>query len=141
MVFGSHAIVSQGAYLCGATHDLDDPAFPLLAYAMTFGPYSWVCARAPWSARVSISPRAPLLGLASVATRSLDAWTVYAGSPAVAIRERPPHLARLLSSLFFVIPEGDLLLSFVCAEPEADCPQERDPNMAAERGVPPISRP
>ncbi len=26
---GSHAILSQDAYLCGATHDYDDPAFPL----------------------------------------------------------------------------------------------------------------
>ena len=87
MVFGSHAIVSQGAYLCGATHDLDDPAFPLLAYAMTFGPYSWVCARAVVGPGVDLAEGA-VLGLASVATRSLDAWTVYAGSPAVAIRER-----------------------------------------------------
>lgn len=30
---GSHAILSQDSYLCGATHDFDDPAFPLLAYA------------------------------------------------------------------------------------------------------------
>ena len=43
---GSHAIVSQDAYLCGATHDFDDPAFPLLAYTMEVGAYAWVCARA-----------------------------------------------------------------------------------------------
>ena len=46
MRFGSHVIVSQDAYLCGATHDYDDPGFPLLAYAMEFGAYAWVCARA-----------------------------------------------------------------------------------------------
>ncbi len=87
MFFGSHAIVSQGAYVCGATHDLDDPAFPLLAYSMSFGPYSWVCARAVVGPGVDLAEGA-VLGLASVATRSLDAWTIYAGSPAVAIRER-----------------------------------------------------
>jgi len=27
---GSHAIVSQQAYLCGATHDMDDPTFPMI---------------------------------------------------------------------------------------------------------------
>ena len=87
MFFGSHAIISQGAYLCGATHDLDDPAFPLLAYAMTFGAYSWVCARAVVGPGVDLGEGA-VLGLASVATRSLAPWTVYAGSPAVSIRER-----------------------------------------------------
>ena len=87
MFFGSHAIVSQGAYLCGATHDLDDPAFPLLAYAMNFGSYSWVCARAIVGPGVDLGEGA-VLGLASVATRTLAPWTVYAGSPAAAIRER-----------------------------------------------------
>jgi putative colanic acid biosynthesis acetyltransferase WcaF len=38
---GSHAILSQNSYLCGATHDFDDPAFPLLAYTMEIGPYAW----------------------------------------------------------------------------------------------------
>ena len=87
MHFGSHSIVSQGAYLCGATHDLDDPAFPLLAYEMSIGAYAWVCARASVNPGVSLAEGA-VLGLASVATRDLEAWTVYAGVPAVRIRER-----------------------------------------------------
>ncbi len=37
VTLGSHAILSQDAYVCGATHDYDDPAFPLLAYAMNIG--------------------------------------------------------------------------------------------------------
>ncbi len=85
--FGSHAIVSQGAYICGATHDLDDPAFPLLAYAMHFGPYSWVCARASVGPGVDLAEGA-VLGLAAVATRSLEPWSVYAGNPATRIRDR-----------------------------------------------------
>ncbi len=87
MYFGSHAIVSQGAYLCGATHDFDDPAFPLIASSMRFGAYSWVCARASVAPGVSLGEGA-VLGLASVATRDLDPWTVYAGAPARAIRQR-----------------------------------------------------
>jgi putative colanic acid biosynthesis acetyltransferase WcaF len=84
---GSHAILSQGAYLCGATHDLDDPAFPLLAYEMQVGAYAWVCARACVAPAVNLGEGA-VLGLASVATRDLEPWTVYAGAPAVRIRER-----------------------------------------------------
>jgi len=84
---GSHVILSQGSYLCGATHDFDDPAFPLLAYAMELGAYSWICARACVGPGVSVGEGA-VLGLASVATRNLEPWTVYGGSPAVRIRER-----------------------------------------------------
>ena len=89
MRLGSHAIVSQGAYLCGATHDFDDPAFPLLAYAMEVGPYAWVCARACVAPGVNVGEGA-VLGLASVATRDLEPWGVYAGSPAVKVKERQP---------------------------------------------------
>jgi putative colanic acid biosynthesis acetyltransferase WcaF len=87
MRFGSHAIVSQGAYLCGATHDFDDPAFPLLAYSMTFGAYCWICARASVGPGVNVGEGA-VLGLASVATRDLEPWGVYAGSPAVKVKDR-----------------------------------------------------
>ncbi|HEY1984414.1 MAG TPA: putative colanic acid biosynthesis acetyltransferase [Terracidiphilus sp.] len=87
MYFGSHALVSQGAYLCGATHDFDDPAFPLLAYSTHIGAYAWVCARAIVCPGVNVGEGA-VLGLASVATRDLDPWGVYAGMPAVKVKER-----------------------------------------------------
>ncbi|WP_433972987.1 putative colanic acid biosynthesis acetyltransferase [Tunturiibacter lichenicola] len=87
ITLGSHAILSQEAYLCGATHDYDDPAFPLIAYAMTIGPYAWVCARASVAPGVNVGEGA-VLGLGSVATRTLEAWTVYAGVPAVKVKDR-----------------------------------------------------
>jgi putative colanic acid biosynthesis acetyltransferase WcaF len=87
MRFGSHASVSQGAYLCGATHDYNSADFPLLAYAMEFGAHSWICARACVSPGVRVGEGA-VLGLASVATRDLEPWTVYGGSPAIAVRQR-----------------------------------------------------
>jgi putative colanic acid biosynthesis acetyltransferase WcaF len=87
MTFGSHAIVSQEAYLCGATHDFNDPAFPLLAYRMEIGAYAWVCARASVGPGVNVGEGA-VLGLGSVATRDLESWGVYAGVPAVKVKER-----------------------------------------------------
>ena len=65
MQFGSHCIISQGAYLCGA----------------------WVCARAAVGPGVHVGEGA-VLGMASVATHSLEPWTVYAGNPAVAVKVR-----------------------------------------------------
>lgn len=84
---GSYAILSQGAYVCGATHDMNDPAFPLLAYSMSIGEYAWVCARAIVSPGVNVGNGA-VLGLGSVATRDLDPWGVYGGVPAVKIKDR-----------------------------------------------------
>jgi len=82
-----HAILSQNSYLCGATHDFDDPAFPLLAYTMEVGAYAWVAARACVAPGVNVGEGA-ILGLASVATRDLEPWGVYAGSPAVKVKQR-----------------------------------------------------
>jgi putative colanic acid biosynthesis acetyltransferase WcaF len=87
VTLGSHAILSQDAYVCAATHDYDDPVFPLIAYAMNIGAYAWVCARASVAPGVNVGEGA-VLGLGSVATRTLDAWTVYAGVPAVKVKER-----------------------------------------------------
>lgn len=92
--FGSHAILSQEAYVCGATHDFDDARFPLIAYAMHIGPYAWICARASVAPGVNLG-EGSVLGLGSVATRSLDAWGVYAGVPASKIKERRRFLDAL----------------------------------------------
>ena len=88
ITLGSHAILSQGAYICGATHDYAHPAFPLIAFQMSIGPYAWICARASVAPGVDVGEGA-VLGLGSVATRDLEPWFVYAGSPAVKIKERP----------------------------------------------------
>jgi putative colanic acid biosynthesis acetyltransferase WcaF len=87
VTLGSHAILSQDAYVCGATHDYDDSAFPLIAFAMHLGAYSWVCARASVAPGVNLG-EGSVLGLGSVATRNLEEWTVYAGVPAVKVKER-----------------------------------------------------
>ncbi|MES2099781.1 MAG: putative colanic acid biosynthesis acetyltransferase [Pseudomonadota bacterium] len=84
---GSHSVVSQDAYLCGATHDIDDAAFPMHSAPITIGRYAWICARAVVCAGINVGDGA-VLGLAGVATRDLEPWTVYAGVPARALRKR-----------------------------------------------------
>lgn len=87
ITFGSHAILSQDSYICGATHDYDDPAFSLIAFAMHVGAYAWICARASVTPGINVGDGA-VLGLGSVATRDLEPWGVYAGVPAVKVKER-----------------------------------------------------
>ena len=84
---GSHAIVSEQAYLCGASHLYDDPAFPMVWRPIHIGAYAWICARACVQMGVRVGDGA-ILGLASVATRDLEPWSVYAGVPARRIKAR-----------------------------------------------------
>ncbi len=93
----SHVILSQDCYVCGATHDYNDPAFPLIAYTMTIEPYAWICARASVGPGVHVGAGA-VLGLGSVATRDLEPWTVYSGHPAEAIRQRQRREAGIPSA-------------------------------------------
>jgi len=86
-VMESHAIVSQNAYLCGATHLYNDPAFPLVSFPMRLGAYSWICARAIVSPGVNVATGA-ILAIASVATKDLEPFGIYAGMPARKVKER-----------------------------------------------------
>jgi putative colanic acid biosynthesis acetyltransferase WcaF len=88
MVIGHHAIISEGAYLCGATHDFRDPEFPLVFRRVEVGPWAWVCARAIVLPGVSCGEGA-VLGAGAVASSDLKPWTVYAGNPAKEVGTRP----------------------------------------------------
>ena len=85
--FGSHATVSQGAYVCGATHLYNQPEFPMVSSTMTIGRYAWICARAIVSPGVNVGEGA-ILGLGSVATKDLEPFGIYAGHPARKVKER-----------------------------------------------------
>ena len=89
----SHCIVSQEAYVCGATHDYNDPEFPMISYSMRLGAYSWICARASVSPGVHVGEGA-VLGLGSVAYSGLEPWTVYSGAPAVKVKLRERTVSR-----------------------------------------------
>lgn len=87
VTLGSHAIVSQQAYLCGASHDVRDSAFPLIAEEIHIHADAWVCARAVVQMGVTMG-EGSVLALGSVATRDLEPWTIYGGVPAKAIGRR-----------------------------------------------------
>jgi putative colanic acid biosynthesis acetyltransferase WcaF len=99
LYMGSHCIVSQGAYICGATHEYNSPEFRFVHFPMRLGAYSWICARATVSPGVNVGSGA-ILALASVATRDLEPFGVYAGVPARKVKER----------LRSAVPKGDQFL-------------------------------
>ncbi len=81
------AIVSQGAFLCCGTHDIDDPNFQLIARPIEIGRNSWVAAEAFVGPGVVVGDGA-VLGARAVTTKSLEPWGVYAGNPARLVRRR-----------------------------------------------------
>jgi len=83
----AHCVVSQQAFLCGASHDYNDPAFPMMSAPIEIGRYAWIGARAVVQLGVTVGEGA-VLGLGSIATRDLEPWTVYAGAPARRIGAR-----------------------------------------------------
>jgi putative colanic acid biosynthesis acetyltransferase WcaF len=85
--FGSHAIVSQGGYVCGATHLYNELSFRLVSFPMRFGAYSWICARAVVNPGVNVGEGA-ILALGSIATKDLEPYGIYAGVPARKVKER-----------------------------------------------------
>lgn len=89
VTMGAYAIVSQQAYVCTATHDFDDPAFPMIVAPISLGRRAWVCARACVLPGVALGDGA-VLGLAGVATKDIEPWQVHAGNPARLLKRRTP---------------------------------------------------
>lgn len=84
---GPYALVSQGAHLCAGSHDIDDEHFQLIAKPITLGANAWIAAGAFVGPGVAVGEGA-VLGARAVAFRDLEAWTVYVGNPARAVRAR-----------------------------------------------------
>ena len=84
---GHHAIVSQHAYICGATHDYNVAEFTYIKKEIVLDAYAWICAKAIVLPGVHCKTGS-VLGAASVTSRDMEPWTVYAGNPAKAVKTR-----------------------------------------------------
>jgi putative colanic acid biosynthesis acetyltransferase WcaF len=78
---GAHATVSQGAYLCGGSHDIHSPAFDIYALPIRIEPEAWVCAQAFVFPGVTVG-RGAVIAARSVLKQDAVPYGVYAGSPA-----------------------------------------------------------
>lgn len=87
---GSYSVISQGAHLCGGSHDYNSENFQLYAKPITLGKHVWICAEAFISLGVEI-PDGVVIGARSFVTKNIiEPWTVHAGHPAkqIGIRNR-----------------------------------------------------
>jgi len=83
----SHVCVSQGVYLCTGNHDWSARNMRLFRRPIHLQSGCWAGARSVISPGVTVGEGA-ILSVGSVATRDLDPWGIYAGNPAVLVRER-----------------------------------------------------
>ena len=82
LTIADDAVVSQGAHLCGGTHDHHSANFQLQARPIHIGPRAWVCTEAFIGPGVQV-PEGCVVGARAVLMRSPDqGWTVWAGNPA-----------------------------------------------------------
>lgn len=87
ITIGAHATVSQEAFLCSATHDVNDPHMGLVTAPISVEDQAWVCARAFIAPGVCVG-LGSVVGACSVVTRDVAPWTVVAGNPARKIKSR-----------------------------------------------------
>jgi putative colanic acid biosynthesis acetyltransferase WcaF len=87
ITIGDNTIVSQRAYLCGASHDVSSPTFDLMIGDIKIGNNVWIAAEAFIGPGVTIGDNA-IVAARSVVARDVAPWTIVAGNPARVVGER-----------------------------------------------------
>ncbi len=84
---GARATVSQYAFLCTASHDIHDPATPLITSPIAIGAGAWVFAGAFVGPGVTIGEGA-VVAARAVVVKAVEPWTIVGGNPAKFIKKR-----------------------------------------------------
>lgn len=87
VVIGDNAVVSQGSYLCTASHDITDPRHSVVMRPITVGDRAWVAADAFVGMGVTIGEGA-VVGARAAVFKDVEPWTVVGGNPAKFIKKR-----------------------------------------------------
>ena len=87
IVIGKDAVISQGAFLCAASHDYANADFPLIAKPIRVGDRTWIAARAIVLMGVTVGDDC-VIGAGSVVTKDVPAKSVCAGNPCRVIKTR-----------------------------------------------------
>lgn len=84
---GSNVCISQGAHLLTGSHNYKKATFDLITGSVVLADGVWIGAQAIVNQGVSVGSHS-VLTTGSVATKDLEAYSVYQGNPAVKIRSR-----------------------------------------------------
>ena len=84
---GHTVVISQGAYLCTASHDISDNRHRLITAPITIHDKVWVGAEAFIGMGVTLNEGA-VVGARAAVFKDVDPWTVVGGNPAYFIKRR-----------------------------------------------------
>lgn len=84
---GANATVSQGAFLCTASHDITSPRHPLITAPIVVEDQAWVAADAFVGMGVTIGEGA-VVGARAAVFKNVEPWTVVGGNPAKYLKMR-----------------------------------------------------
>ena len=87
ITIGANATISQGTYLCTASHDISDPLNHLVTAPIIIKDQAWIGAKAFIGMGVTIGQGAVVGATASV-YKNVNPWTVVGGNPAKFIKQR-----------------------------------------------------
>lgn len=87
IILRTKVCISQGVYLCTASHDITDENNPLITLPITINPFAWVAADAFVGMGVTIGQGA-VVGARAAVFKDVEPWTVVGGNPAKFIKKR-----------------------------------------------------
>jgi putative colanic acid biosynthesis acetyltransferase WcaF len=87
ITIGNNVCISQGAVLLTGNHNYKKPSFDLITSGITLEDGVWIGACSIINPGITAASHS-VLSSGSVATKNLEAYSVYQGNPAVKIRSR-----------------------------------------------------
>lgn len=84
---GDRVVISQGAFLCSASHDYTVPEYPLVGSRITVESDCWVTADAFIGPGVTVA-QGTVVAARAVVVKNTEPWTVVGGNPARPIKKR-----------------------------------------------------
>jgi putative colanic acid biosynthesis acetyltransferase WcaF len=87
IVIGDHTVISQGSFLCTASHDITNSQHPLISAPIIIEDQVWIAAESFIMMGVTIGEGA-VVGARACVFKDVEPWTVVGGNPAKFIKKR-----------------------------------------------------
>ena len=87
IIIEDHVTISQGAYLCTASHNINSSKHELITAPIRICNQAWIASEAYIGMGVTVGEGA-VVGARAAVFKNVDSWTVVGGNPAVYLKKR-----------------------------------------------------